>query len=383
MQKANVTADLVLRAINLYWDTAPYHLRLVLVDAAIICTMRDDVERMRLVAAIRDLPCSSNVLLSSEITRALVHLGDLEDFEDGYVSTVEEQIRRCLDEPNSAERCKLAINLYAGQFEDILGSAHIQAIEQLGIVDRKVFLGMAATGATDEPIIRVPLLIELGSLCDSGDGRWFARWTGPVRIDEVMLGDGIAVFVTAHIIMARLRCGLPKDQGIADFQGSRELDACGKILYWRNRLDLSGAMRQRECGKALSILVQDKSCVSLDVIRRCEHQHISNLDRLPGTENIITSILNSFPEEVVQICRRSLAEPSRLITYYPALAQSDRRKNLIFAINVIGLYGNSTDLPMLRDTANDPDLGSSAIEAVRALDDRLASSWSNFHLQGH
>ena len=368
-----VVAPLIQRAIEIHWGHAPYHLQLTLMEAAKMCGGCDDASRIALVEAIQDLPRPRSIYVSSEITEALVCLGALEGFGDGIVDEVRKEIRLCIEDPTNCEKCSLAIKLYSAQFEDIYGSSHIEAIGELGSADRKVFLGMAAMGATDEPLIRVPLLIELGALCDSNDGEKFIRWTASPQPDELLIGEGIEISVTAHIILARLCCGLPEGRSVANNPGSLELAAYGEILYWCNRFDLSETMRHRACDKPLSLLVLDKVGVSLDVIRRCEHLRISNLDRLLGTERAIVSILESFPEAVVQICRRSLADTSRLITYYPAFTELDHRNNLIFATNVIGLYGTSTDLRTLRDWSNDPDLGSKAIEAAKALEERLAS----------
>ena len=369
-----LTARTVQRAITAHWPTAPYHLRLELIDAVKMCRVCDNVQRTELINVVQKLCHRHSIVLSNDITEALVVLGDLEVFEDEYVSNIQEQIRRCLEDPESVDQRKVAINLYSAQFENLLGSAHSEAIDRLGLMEKKIFLGMAAEGATDEPIIRVPLLIELSSLCDYSDGHWFARWTAPVRTDEVIVGDGIAVFVAAHMILARLQCSLPERRIVASNQGSRELAACGEILYWCNRFDLSEAKKHGACGRALRVLVDDSIHVSLDVIRRFEYQHISNLDCLPGIGPVSVSILKSFPQEVIQICRRSLADPSRLITYYPALSEFDRRTNLTFAIHAIGLHGNSMDLPILRHLAGDPNLGSTAIRALRSLEERLTSS---------
>lgn len=95
---------------------------------------------------------------------------------------------------------------------------------------------------------------------------------------------------------------------------------------------------------------------------------------LPGPAPAERSIVNSFPVEVAEICRHALIGPVSQVGYFRHYSEYDRRQNLTLAINVLEYHGKSTDLSLLRRFATDPALGTSAIAAVRTIEERLAST---------
>ena len=84
-------------------------------------------------------------------------------------------------------------------------------------------------------------------------------------------------------------------------------------------------------------------------------------------------IINPFPEEVTAICRDALREPDSLFGYFGTLSESGRHRNLVFAINYLKKHGAAADRPLLREYACKSALGYRAIDALKAIEERLAS----------
>ena len=233
---------------------------------------------------------------------------------------------------------------------------------------------MAANSVGDTAFFLAPLLIELASFGDSGAGDSIARWTALPPTDSFMPQDGVAVFVVAHIALARLGCPLPRWRGEADGHSAEALAACGTILYWFNRGDLEETTKRHACDAALRVLVRHERGAALDVLRHCEYAIVGGLQLLPGPVPVERSIVNGFPGEAAEICRHALAGPASQVGYFRHYSEFDRRNNLTFAIDVLARHGKSTDLRLLRGYANDAALGTSAIAAVRAIAERMAAS---------
>ena len=371
---AKIAAPLIAQALNTHWADAPYHLRLDLLDAARMCYSASDSERDALIAALERLPPPSNVFISSMILEALQGLGALEDSEREHVATVHEEVRYCLSDPEDSERCTMAYGLYSSQFDHPYSGAYYEVIAALPETERKSLLTMASNGAGDTAAFLAPLLTDLASFGDSSVRDSIYRCTTLPPTDSFMPQDAIAVFVIAHIALARLGCPLAEWQGEKVGHSAQALTACGAILYWCNVVDLEMSDKRHACQASLRVLLRHENGAALDVIRRCEHAFVEGLSRLPGSQPTERSIVNAFPSEAAEICRQALARSASQIGYFQHHFDYHRRQNLTFAIDVLARYGNSTDLRLLREYADDATLGTTVIAAVRTIENRLAAA---------
>ena len=371
---ADTPAPFVVKAIESHWAGAPYHLKLYLIDAACICHLSDDGDRAALVATIEALPQSRNIFISTTIVEALQRLGALEDSEREHIAVVSQEIKECLSDPEDADHHSMAYGLYAAQFDHPYSGAYCEAIAELPEDDRKSLLRMAASGVTDSAFFLVALLVDLLSFGDPGLGDSISRWTAMPPKDSFMPQDSIAALVIAHIALARLGRPLPHGRDVADGHSAEALAACGKILYWCNRSDLDQTARRHACDAPLQVLLRHERGAALDVIRECEDALDRDMSKLIGPTPVERSIMNTFPIEATEICRHALAGSIRQIGYFRHYSEYDRQQNLTFAINVLAQRGSSTDLRLLREYAEDPAFGTSAIAAVRTIEDRLGTA---------
>ena len=367
---SNVAAPLIVRTLETRWVGAPYHLRLDLLDAVQMCCRANDVDRAALITALEELPQTSNVFISSAILEALQALGALEDSEHEHIAIVWNQVRYCLANPQNADNCATAYSLYAFQFDHPYSGAYSQVIADLPENERVVLLTMAANGVDETSFFLVPLLMDLASSGDFTVGDSIARFTTLPPADSVMPQDSIAVFVAAHIALARFGCPLPNRRDEANSHSAEALVACGEVLYWCNRIDLDEVSWRRGCEAPVSLLVQLERGAALNVIHLCEEALVQRVDRPLGESPVYRSSVQSFSIEAIAICRHALTRPENLIGYFRHYFDFHRQRDLAFAINVLSQYGNSTDSQLLREYANDTFLGKTAIAALRKIEER-------------
>ncbi len=374
-QGAEVAAPFLVRAIESHWTGAPYHLKIALMDGTSISLADEERDRRALIAAIEELPSPENVMISTSMVEALQRLGAFEDPEREHVGVVLQQIRECLADPGSVDGHTTAYGVYSSKFDHPYSGAYYEAISGLPAEDRKALLMMAAKGAPDTMAFLLPLLLDLASYDDPGTGDCFSLWTNLPATDNFMPQDVIAVFAVAHVVLGRLGCPLP-DQTGADGYSAEALTACGAVLYWLNRHDLDEMARRRFCEPYLQLLLQHDRGAALDVVRHCEHELqrwglAEGLKGLAGAPSPELSIVGAFPAEAVEVCRPALADPSRQVGYFGSGPSYDDRQNLPFAMDVLACHGISEDRNLLRGYRDDDDLGTSAIAAIKALEERL------------
>lgn len=366
----DIAPPLILHALEAYWTGAPYHLRLELLYAAEGCRPANDSDRAALIAVMEALPQPEHPFISTTIVEALQSLGALDDSEREHNTVVREQVRQCLADPEDADRCAMAYGLHSAQFDHPYCGAYCEVIADLPENERKTLLTMAASGVGDTGFSLALLLVDLASFGDSGVGDSIARWTVLPPTNSVIPQESVAVFVVAHIALARLGCPLPDRRGEEDGHSAEALAACGALLYWCNRLELAETTKRHACSAPLRVLVRHERDAALDALRHCEHAFVECVKRLPGPAPLKRSIVDGFPSEAAEICRHALAEPFAQVGYFRHYSEDDRRQNLTFAINVLAQHGNSTDLQLLREYADDATLGTRAIAAVRTIEGR-------------
>lgn len=370
-----LSARLVAGAIESHWVDAPYHLKIALMDAALMCLADDERDRRGLVSVIEELPSPENVMISTSMVEALQRLGALEDAEREHVDVVFQQIRECLADPGSVDSQAKAYSVYSRKFDHPYSGAYYETISRLPERDRKALTMMAAKGAPDTMAFLLPLLLELASFGDPDSGDCFSQWSALPPPDSFARQDAIVVFAVAHVALGRLGCPLP-DQTGGDGYSAEALAACGAVLYWLNRHDLDRATKRRSCETPLRVLLRHDRGAALDVIRFCEHELrrwglADGLKGHAGAEPPELSIVSGFPAEAVEVCRHALADPSSQIGYFGSGQSYDDLQNLPFAMDVLAGHGVSTDLHVLRGYRDDPALGTRAIAAVKVLEERL------------
>ncbi len=364
-----IPTSFIRREIESRWNTAPYHLRLALVDSVLpVHAAGGDAERVKLIKVIEELE-NNDPFLSSSIIEALQKLGALDKDADEHQTTVLENIRNCLSRPEDSQYQTEAWRIYKSQFEHPYDTAYCEAVASLSISEQKALLDMALRVAEVDFWLG-PLLLKLASFGDPGAGENIGRWTKPPSTDSFMPQLDIEAFVIAHVALAKLRCPLPKHQYSDEAPSERALMACGTILYWSNREDIGKEKRSEANSHALSVLVQHEKGVALNALRECEMASTEGFERLPGDVPVVSSIVALHPSEAVEISRNALSEYLTQAGAVNGARDFTIFDPLTFGFGILERHGNKLDCSLLRKFASEQKYGRCAIAALRAIEER-------------
>jgi hypothetical protein len=184
-----------------------------------------------------------------------------------------------------------------------------------------------------------------------------------------MMQDAIQTFEMAHAALARLRCPLPDRSAEAVTAADYALLACGQILYWLNRDDLPISQRRSNCAASLDILSRHEAGVAAAVVGeffRSGHMFAESARRLPGSEPVVTSFDQFFPEEIATIYRAALEKPTIQSGYFEFFRIEDVIEK---ALVNLGRFGSARDIPQLRVWTVHPHLGRFAVQAIKEIEE--------------
>ena len=374
---AGIPASFITRSIETQWDVAPYHLRLELLDCAGLSSVaEDEEERAELIGAVEGLLSRGDRYVPDTVPETLQFLGALDDDSRRHRAVVINEVQKCLAQSRERDSqvALSAWSIYSAQFDHPYSEAYCEVVAGLADDERKALLIMAAEGVPETSFWLVPLILDLASFGDQTVGGTIAQWTVvPSADNSFMPQEDIFAYVVAHIALARLGCPLPDIRSDRDHPSAQALKACGTILYWCNRTDTCEEEVLEACNPELDILAQDGRRSAIDVICECEYASRRDLSHLPGDGPVVHSIVGKFPNEVAAICRDALREPESLVGYFSTRSEYKRRRNLSFAISVLKHHGTGADRPLLREYAAKPEFGDGAIEALKVIEERLAT----------
>jgi hypothetical protein len=347
---------------------APYHLQLDLLQAAHFSWRANDAEKAAIIDALNELPSDQHIFLSSSVVEALQALGALEESEAEQVEPIRQSVRDLLTR-SDADAAEMAYTSWVCRFDHPYASAYCKVFDELAPAAQNSLMEMAGSVAPLDGCFCGILIVDLASFGDQSAAPIVARWLAypPARCS--MPQDAIKYFITAHIALARLICDLPDDRPTPQTPAEEALGACGAILYWLNRIDLTVERRRGECAGPLAILARHETGVATAVLYELGRCYIGEgLDRLPGAMTPVLSLEVDFPGEVAAIYRQCLRSPELQAGYF---AYRDLEAILSWAISGLARVGNIADLETLRMLVTSPTLGRTAVQAVSQLEPKL------------
>lgn len=351
------------------WSKAAHHLRLELMHAAgMSAHALNDDERRDLISAIEDLLPTNNGFDSTGIIDALKFLGALDDGQAEHVASVKAQIEATLADRGDPLMFRAAAGLWSAKFDHPYDGAYCEAWGDLSDDDRKALLLMAAQGVDHTSMFTPALIAEVASYGDQATRSIISRWTALPPKKEVMAQDAVRTFEMAHAALARLHCPLPNRSTEALLPAEEAFLACGAIIYWLNRDDLSAAERRLNCAGPLSILARHELGVAAAVISKFLDSDLifsESAQRLPGSEPLVTSINRDFPDEIAAIYRAALEQPTQQSGYFEFFQVDEVIEE---ALENLGSLGNSNDIPQLRIWSVHPRHGHKAVRAIKTIE---------------
>ncbi|MET3524421.1 nuclease-related domain-containing protein [Mesorhizobium abyssinicae] len=352
------------------WAKAAGHLRMALMHAAGMSAhaLTDD-ERQTLIDAIHDLLPTNNGFDSTGMIDALKFLGALDNDQEEHVASAKREIEAVLANCDDPLMAGAAAGLWSAQFDHPYDGAYWEAWGALTSDDRNALLLLAAQDVDRQSMFSAPLLAEVASSGDPAAGTAIASWTALPPKKEVMMQDAVRTFEMAHAALARLHYPLPDRSAEAASPADHAFLACGAIIYWLNRDDLSKAERIVNCGAPLATLSRHEHGVAAAVIREFSgagHMFEESARRLPGSEPVVTSFAEDFPNEIAAIYRAALEQPTRQSGYFEFFRIDDVMQK---ALANLGKVGDAADIPLLRAWAIHPGYGHVAVRAIKRIEE--------------
>lgn len=347
---------------------APYHLQLDLLQAAHFSWRAGDTAKAAIIDALNELPSDQHIFLSSSVVEALQALGALEDCEAEQVEPIRQSVRDLLTRRDS-DAAEMAYRSWVCRFDHPYAGAYCKVFDELAPAAQKSLMEKAGSIAPLNGCFCGILIVELASFGDQSAAPIVARWLAYPAARCSMPQDAIKYFLTAHVALARLICDLPGDRPAPQTPAEEALGACGAILYWLNRIDLTIERRRSECTAPLSILARHEAGVATAVLYELGRCYIGEgLDRLPGATTPVLSLEVEFPGEVAAVYRQCPRFPELQAGYF---AHRDFEAILNWAISGLAKVGDITDLETLRMLVASPTLGRTAVQAVSELEPKL------------
>ena len=352
------------------WPRAAHHLRLGLMHAAMMSAyVLNDDERRALIAAIEATCMTNGGFDAWGMIDALKSLGALDDDQEVHIASVRAEMNEVLADRDNLDSWRRAAGLWYAQFDHPYDGAYCEGWSDLSGDNRKALQVMAAKSVDRNSMFTPSLIAEVASHSDPAVGPIIERWTELPPKRNASFHDSIRTFEMAHAALARLHCPLPDRSAEAASAADHALLACGRILYWLNRDDLPVSERKANCATALTILSRHETGVAAAVIGeffRSDVLFSESARRLPGSEPVVTSFGQFFPDEVAAIYRAALEKPTDQSGYFEFFRIEDVIETAL--VNV-GRFGSASDISLLRGWSIHPDLGSFAIHAIREIEE--------------
>lgn len=347
--------------------TLPYHLQLALFDFSQYLGDAEEPYRSEIIESLQDALNKHGVMLNSVLFEALSRLHALDEDEQNYIPTIREEIRCALGE-DSLEADTAAWTLFSCQFDHPFDSAYWEEIQSLDSPRKKLLLTKACRGADPKYVSFLGILIrQLAEFNELDSALVIEKWTCLPAKDSVMPQDAVEVFVIAHEALGRLNAKLPNATTYPTEATDLALLMCGELFYWANLPGLGDPEISELTYTARATLLE-----------RCQHTAASALQLtsswMLSADGTRHSLVKYYPRLCAGISRIALVSTSKQISYFGRGLRSDPDSIAIFAVHLLGETGCIDDLHLLRSICDDSRFGTTAIAAVRAIEDRRSAS---------
>jgi len=348
------------------WQAGGYHLRLKALDA-VVRTGRvlDDQLRERLVEVLDSFEVSTSVGLSSILVDALAACGAIEPMST--LDRIRASIDAVLAQPDSPDAWTIASSIYYRQFEqeDIFGP-YVEAIA--GLDDRRMLqlCVMAARAGFREwkPDWVIREIADRAELTDEAGREVLRRAASNIVADHMMPVEAVQAHLEGLRGWARIADRLPVPADRDGDVGQRAWRLVDELIFGLERGDpLTGdeAARcwQELCGPcataAVGVLFTVQSARAFG----------SYFDQRPQAYD---RLAEAYPDQLRAPLQWGL--PHRDLLVRPAWVSAGELSR--YMIDELARVGDMATVALLHAYLPDPELGPLAVEAIRAIERRLA-----------
>ena len=121
--------------------------------------------------------------------------------------------------------------------------------------------------------------------------------------------------------------------------------------------------------KAWKVLLNHKQGASIDALLNFDQIIKESMGHFAKDRAVTVSLQRAYPNETAEICRQGLINPDIQTGYY---SRPRKQEILNYAISKLGLYGDLTDLPLLKAYSANAKFGATALRAIENIESRRA-----------
>ena len=369
---------LVMPLLSDRWRYQPYHMQLELLNFAHSVSRSEITESLRsqFIAALEGILEKVHPLLAGMVLESLQQLGALASDEMEHLHTVQEELRDLLRCPRHDLTNTRARYIFDAQFDHPFASAYFDAIEGLTPDERKQFFVMACDGTESAGFFLSGLIQDLVATGDLAVAPSIAKWTQLPEEKSVMPQEALRVFIQAHLGLAALRAPCPTFPEDSRSAAHISLRACGELCYWLSRQDLPEAAITSACERSLQTLLGSEAVAGAAGAVMLAEQVLTrrwSTTGLAAASNEGPSLLRSFPHAMREIGRRTLSGTFAPVIYFSSPFDREQVEVAQFAIEILAVHGDDTDLHHLRSLSENKHVGVPAIQAIKAIEQRIES----------
>jgi hypothetical protein len=345
------------------WRQAPFHLVSEVLQQ-IGYLYDNDEQRAILVNAVTKMHSETqNIWLSTEIFDALGALGELEEDANDYITVVNNEIARVLNNPNDQNAFEAAAGIFFCQYDHPYNSAYYTAIDQLPADEKNLFLEMALQGGYSS-MNTISLIMRATKVLGPAAMKHLIKWTATPFFDPTFPIDSLGVFLVAHLLLGQNNYPLHYRDLKGTDKKEHSIRVLAEIYYWQSRTDIKIEQKVEVTTRLAETFFEPENNYVIETIwqsRHALHQqaHYGELDL-----RILQLFGVAFREQIVVACRRALLD----LNWQRGLWQFERIEEMNqHAISLLSQAGTVIDLDVLRPLAEDTNYGRNAVEAIKSL----------------
>ncbi|TFW27445.1 NERD domain-containing protein [Massilia horti] len=341
----------------------PYHLQLDVIDFCLYVNDAPEPFRSQIVEGLEEALDYIGPIMNGLVFEALGRLGALDEAEHEYADTVQAELVEIISRDDHDNNVN-AWTFFSRQFDHPFSSAYCEAINGMPLEVKLGLLKKASLGAEPPYISFVGILLrELGDAGDVSAVPGIMPWTLLPDKKHFMPQDAVEVFWEAHKALGKVLANLPANRSEGLTEVDRAMQACADLYYWVSRPDVTDAPNSPLTLPARNTLLKQCTLSAAGALALTSSMILSNSGTRP-------SLAQAYPDLAIAISRGALRQPDAQLSYYEETCLGGKDSICSFCLLVLGSFGESTDLALVRSFHDHPSVGKAALSAIRALESR-------------
>ncbi|MET9462136.1 hypothetical protein ABZY05_45200 [Streptomyces canus] len=322
-----------------------------------IRTIADEALTAQITELLRQLR-TDDVFVSTMVVEALHHYGQVTS--PYAVDDITEEITSLLTDPDEPDAGVRAQRILESQFEDVVAAPFVEAIDALEPDAYRALLILAVreggpTLFTDSFLKR----LVRGQHPDALPA--LRHWASHLPVPYPFWQSA----VNCHLLgIEGCAFHLPAPPPLlTDHEGNdAEAWRCyGRILFWLHRPGLEQSEREVRCAPLWEQLAGPLLNAAVDPLHQFQSVVMFARD---ARNSALGRLVDAFPAQARVILHHGLTAPDHLTTLFPHVLTQDRTATVL---RLLAHAGDRTSLPLLTAYCNHPELGSTAAETIRRI----------------